>query len=251
MEKFTKEIVLKALAAGRKFKFVESEKEVDAYYNQKTYAIKKDSEILKELVKELDEVPIKTLIEAEKFPIDNRLLSLREGYYHIIEVYQKEVELKTGTRIENIAFALYREKETGDFWNKIYQVKLQPLVNFISERIFSGDKNIQSIIGKTIRIFSFGLEENTRSYKVLWEGIEEIEIHIEEKEYESYLIEEALQKYEEEKKMNEIDYENFLIDEYQESMDENTMIQEAYIQKSEEEMYYEEMNYNEDEEQLM
>lgn len=193
---YPKEIVLRALNAGKKFKFVESTKDVEDYSLQKIYAIKKDSPILKELVNE------------GKFPIDDRFLNLQKGHYHIIDIYQKETEFKGQTRIDNIAYALYREKENGDFWNKIYRIKINPLTNYISRRLFSEDDNLNNLIRKTICVFDFNLDKEARSYKVTWEGVEEIEIHLNEEEYQNYLID----KMNEEEYNEELEYENYLID---------------------------------------
>jgi len=230
----SKETVLKALTAGKKFKFVESEKEVDAYYNKQVYAIKKDSAILRELVKE------------GKFPIDNRILNLQGGYYHIIDIYQKSGDIKSQTKIEDIAFALYKEKETGDFWNTVYQIRLKPLTNYISERLFSIDNNVYNLIGKTIRIFSFGLNEEAHSYKVSWEGMEEIEIRLNEIEYENYVID----KINEEKVRNEIEYENYEIDQEMQRIKEEQEMCEYYLMEqeiqAEEGMYDEPDFYEED-----
>ena len=206
----TKKTVLQVLAAGKPFKFVESEKEVDLYYNQKKYyAVKKDSEILKELVRELDKEPVKTLVNDGKFPIDDRILNMQRGYYHIIDIYQIEREIKSQIKVEDMAYALYRKNETGDFWNKIYQIRLQPLINFVSTQFLGSDNSISDINGKTIYVSSFNYNEEAHSYKVSWEGVEEIEIHINKNEYESQYLE----KIEEEELWEKMEYENQLIEE--------------------------------------
>ena len=194
-EKLSKNIVLKALAAGKTFKFVESDKEVEAYYNQKIYAIKKDSAILKELVNE------------GKFPIVDGIYSLQKGNYHIIDIYQRDIEVKSQIKTQNIAYALYRKKDHGDFWNKIYRIRINPLTYYISKRLFSDDDNLYNLIGKTICVFSSEIDEKKGYLKVKWEGVEEIEIRIKEIEYENYLIDKM-----EEDAINEAMYEDYLID---------------------------------------
>lgn len=204
----SKDIVLKALTAGKKFKFVESDKEVEAYYNQKIYAIKKDSIILKELILE------------KKFPVDNRILNLQKGYYYIVDIYQKEREFKSQTQKENIAYALFREKSSGDFFSQIYQVRLKPLTNYISERLFGADANIFDLIGKTICVFSFGLDKEKHSYKVSWEGVDEIEMYIEEVEIEKDELQEKVM------------YEDYLIDqEMQIAAEEEAMLESMYVEQ--------------------
>lgn len=247
MELFSKEIVLKALAAGKKFKFVESSTEVEAYYKQKKYALKKNSEILKELINE------------KKFPVDNRILNLRAGYYHIIDIYQKKYEIKSQERTENIAFALYRKNNSGDFYSNIYQIRLKPLTNCISERLFGSDGNIFDLIGKTICVFNFSLDEKRHSYKVSWEGVEEIEMYIEEMEiekeeltekimYEDYLIDQEMQMEAEEAAM----YEAHLMEEemikiaLEEAEEEAAMAE--YICISEEDITFEEIDIQEEDE---
>ena len=212
----SKNIVLKALAAGKKIKLVESEKDVDSYYNQKVYAIKKDSAILKELVNE------------GKFPIHNKIYPLIKGHYHIINILKREIEIKSETKIQYIAYALYREKEYGDFRDKIYQIILNPLRYYISRRLFSDDINLDNIIGKTICVFSYEKDGEKGYLKVSWEGVEEIEIRQNEIEYENYLID----KWEEEA-YNETEYENYLIDQEIQRIEEEEIMYIDHLMEEE------------------
>jgi len=222
----SKNIVLKALAASKNFKFVESDKDVEAYFNQKVYAIKKDSAILKELVKE------------GKFPIDERLLPLKKGNYHIIDIYEREIEIKSQIKTQSIAYALYREKDSGDFQSRIYRIRINPLTYFISRRLFSDDKNLYNLVGKTICVFSSGKDEKEGYLKVTWEGVEEIEIQANETEYENYLIDEEMLRIAEEEAM----YLDYLIDEEIQNMamdDEMAMLENM-------DTYQEDIVYGED-----
>lgn len=160
MQPWSKEVLLKAIKANKPIRFVETIEEVEDYCNQQIYAIQKDSPNLRDLLKE------------NKFPVDSRILNLRKGYYHIIEIYSKEIELKSEIRNIDIAYALYKETESGKYWNYVYQVKLKPLTNIISVKQFNSPYNIFALVGKTICVKEFNLDSETHSYKVIWYDLE-------------------------------------------------------------------------------
>ncbi len=160
MQPWSKEIVLKAIEANKPIRFVDTIEEVEDCCNKQTYAIQKDSPILRDLLKE------------KNFPVDARILNLRKGFYHIIEIYSKEIELKSEIRNVDIAYALYKETESGKYWNHVYQVKLKPLTNIISEKQFNSPYNIFALVGKTICVKEFNLDAEAHSYKVIWYDLE-------------------------------------------------------------------------------
>lgn len=179
---YTKEQILKIINAGKKVKFVDSFADVQKYYDQKVYAIEADSVALQELINE------------DRFPIDERILGLQAGIYHIVGINSKEIEIKSKTRTEHIAYALYKKESDQNFWNKVYQIRINPLFNFISEIGFNYKYELADLVGKSIYIKRIELVEEAKSYKVIWgvcgdiirydqETMDLIELH------ESYLYE--------------------------------------------------------------
>lgn len=156
MIQWTKNQISKVIRTGKHLNFVDNAEKVQEYYNNQMYAIEKDSPILKEL---LDEGIL---------PVDSHLLTLQKGYYHIIDIKKKEPELKSQKRDIHIGYVLYRNSDSGDFWNKVYQVKLNPLINQVSEGLFNNDYTFSDLIGKTICVQKFELNEKSQSYHVNW-----------------------------------------------------------------------------------
>ena len=179
---YTKDQIQKIIRADKKIKFVDSFHDVKEYYDQKIYAIEKDSVALKELINE------------GKFAIDNNLLPLKVGFYHIIDTYSKEVDIKSMTRTENIAYALHKRETDKDFWSKVYQIRINPLFNYVSETKYGYKYELKDLIGKSIYIKSIDVIEQAKSYKVIW-GVcgdfmrHDLEIADQIELYESYLYE--------------------------------------------------------------
>lgn len=238
---YTKEQILKIIKAGNKVKFVESFKDSQKYYDQKIYAIEADSVALQELINE------------GRFPVDERILRLQEGIYHIVGISSKEIEIKSSTRTENIAFALYKKESDIEFWNKVYQIRINPLFNFISEIGFNYKYELADLLGKSIYIQSINLVEDAKSYKVRWgvcgdfirydqETIDLVELH------ESYLYEMSdeglFEKY-----LEKIEDEYYSEKEIEEYLDQ--IIEEQELEKqfqkfldAEEDAYLEEVELN-------
>jgi len=156
MQPWTKEIIAKAIKAKKTIKFVDTIEEIDELANNQIYGIEKDSPTLKELIKE------------RIFPIDQRILKFRKGYYYIIDIISQEIETKIGNKNFDIGIVIYKENQTENYWDKIYQVKLNPLFNFISQRKYNKAYNIHELIEKTIHIENFELIEEKKSYQVTW-----------------------------------------------------------------------------------
>lgn len=157
---WTKEQIIMVIETGRPLHFVDSAKKVKEYYDKKMYALERDSPIIKELLQE------------GKLTVDKRILKLQEGYYHIIDVQLKDVEFKSETRQVEIAYALYKKIGDKEYRNKIYQIKVKPLTNNVSEQLF-GNNTLQQLINKTICISKFELDESSHSYKVNWFEMED------------------------------------------------------------------------------
>lgn len=179
---YTKEQILKIIKAGNKVKFVESFKDSQKYYDQRIYAIEANSVALQELINE------------GRFPVDERILRLQEGIYHIVDIDSKEIDIKSNTRTEHIAYALYKKGSDLEFWNKVYQIRINPLFNFVSEIGFNYKYEPVDLLGRSIYIQSIDLIEDAKSYKVRWgicgdfirydqETMDSVELH------ESYLYE--------------------------------------------------------------
>ncbi|NDW11261.1 hypothetical protein [Dysgonomonas sp. 520] len=166
MQPWTKEIITKAIKANKSIKIVDTIDEVEKYCNQKMYAIEKNSPILKGLIQE------------GVFPIDQRFLKLQKGYYYIINIISQSIEIKSESKILNIGIVAYKDAENSEYWNKLYQVKLDPLFNFVSERKFTNAYNPHELIGRTICIESFNLNEEKKSYEVVWYDLQSQEKYI-------------------------------------------------------------------------
>lgn len=168
MHPWTKEIITKAIKADKPIKFVDTIKEVEELANKQIYGIEKDSTILKELIKD------------GIFPIDQRFLKLRKGHYYIINIIPQEIESKIGKKVFDIGIVIYKETENDKYWDKIYQVKLDPLFNFISKRKYTKAYNPYELIGRTIHIEDFKLIEEKKSYQVIWYDLASQERYISE-----------------------------------------------------------------------
>lgn len=146
----------------QKFRFVESEKDVQNFFDQKKYAIVKHSQNLKELILE------------GKFPVNNEISNLQEGYYYIIAVQKPKSEFKSQTKTASIAYALYRENKANDYGSIVYQVNINTLVNHTSQSIFSNENinDYSDLAGKTIYITRVidGSDE-TKTRNVAWTAI--------------------------------------------------------------------------------
>lgn len=152
--------ILSILNAKQPLHFVESTLDIVEYDKKKMYAIEKDSPLIKELIHE------------GKLPVDNRILVPRPGYYHIIDIQLKDVEFKSETRQVEVGYALYKEEEEDkEYWNKIYQIKMKPLSNKVSEESY-GKHSLQDLINRTICISRVELDENTHTYRVSWHEME-------------------------------------------------------------------------------
>lgn len=152
---WTKELITKALNAGKNIHFVENPKKEQEYYNNKKYALEKKSPIIKELMKE------------GKLPVDDRILKFMPGYYHILSIEQRSVEFKSETRKIEIGYVLYRKVLSEEYWNKIYQIKLSSLTNKGAEQLFS-NFTLYDLIDKTICVQHIKLNKETHSYAVNW-----------------------------------------------------------------------------------
>jgi len=234
MKSWSKEIILKVIAKGKLFKFVDSMQEVEEYCNKQIYAIEKNSLTLKELIKE------------GAFPVNNALYNPRKGYYYIINIYEAEYDIKGETRKEAIAQVLYRDKDSGDYWNKVYQIRLKPLFNFVSERLLNRDYNPYNLEDKTICIESFRLDTEKNSYKVVWYELGDLEKHVAEIEKQAYeesvKMENAIDNAMEELTRIEEAMEDAMWEKY---LQDNPEIAMEYISDNEES--YPEEGYYEDE----
>ena len=146
----------------KEFRFVESEQEVQKFYDQQKYAIVKHSQNLKELILE------------EKFPLNKEFSYLKKGYYYIIALQKPKTEFKSQTKTASIAYALYRENKTNDYGNTVYQVNINTLINHTSQSIFSNENinDYSTLAGQTIQITNVkeGNDE-TITRNVAWTGI--------------------------------------------------------------------------------
>jgi len=144
------------------FRFVESEQEVQKFYDQQKYAIVKHSQNLKELILE------------GKFPLNKEFSNLKKGYYYIIALQKPQSEFKSQTKTASIAYALYRENKANDYGNIVYQVNINTLVNQISQSIFSNENinDYSKLEGQTIYIANVK-EANgeNKTSQVGWTGI--------------------------------------------------------------------------------
>lgn len=254
---YTKNQIQAIIRQDKKFRFVDSFEDVQKYYDQKIYAIEANSVALKELINE------------GKFLTDERILKVQEGIYHIIDINSKEIDIKSTTRTEHIAYALYKEKGDKDFWNKVYQIKISPLFNYISEVGYGYKYELDDLIGKSIYIQSIGLVEEAKSYKVTWgvcgdflrydqETMDALELYqsylyenSEEGQLEAYLQEQEDKYYDDEynsienqvERYNEdLDEENQLLDAHLDSQDFDRELDE-YLDQMEDNHYNEEPEY--------
>ena len=160
-ERWSKELTLR-IVKEKEFRFVESEQEVQKFYEQRKYAIAKHSQNLKELILE------------GSYPVNNEISNLKKGYYYIIGIQKPKSEFKSQTKTSNIAYALYRENKANDYGNTVYQVNINTLVNQTSKSIFSNENinDYSTLAGTTIHVTTVqeGNEE-TKARQVSWTGV--------------------------------------------------------------------------------
>lgn len=152
MQPWTKEIITKAIKASKPIRFVDTIEEVANLVNQKIYGIEKDSPALKELIQE------------GIFPVDTRFLPFLQGFYYIIDIRKKEIEIKSEVKTEYIAYTIHRKTENEKYWKSVYQNIITPLVETI--------QNPESLVGRMIYIENIIKNENTKINQIIWYDVE-------------------------------------------------------------------------------
>lgn len=209
MVELTKTQYIKVLDTNRTLHIVETDEEVEAYYNKQEYAIKVSSPILKEL------------FQMGKLPVDSRYLIPKKGTYFILDIQRKQIPFKGQPRMADIAYVLYKEKmslrnlsdlteeelqeifdgnhnkklEDNDFWFRVYQLKVWSLFNNNSKEEY-GNTDLHQLIGKQIIVHRISLDSDTHTYKVEWFNEDNWDNFYRESAITEALMEEELQKQE-------------------------------------------------------
>ena len=214
MVNLTKSQYLKVLETNRTLHIVETDKDVETYYNRQEYAIKVSSPILKEL------------FEMGKLPVDNKYVIPKKGTYFVLNIQRKQIPFKGQLRMADIAYVLYREEmslknlsdltedeyqeifngnpdkklKNNDFWFKVYQLKVWSLFNKNSIEEY-GKTEPQQLIGKQIIVHRINLDPETHTYKVEWFNEDNWDNF-----YKEFAITEALMEEEWQRQMDEGEY---------------------------------------------
>lgn len=181
MVELTKAQYIKVLDTNCALHIVETDQEVEDYYNKQECAIKVSSPILKEL------------FQMGKLPIENKYVTPKKGTYFILDIQKKQVLYLGKPRMADIAYVLYRgyrslrkyEEVKGMDFRELYkenllqkqadkefhlpiqQLKIWSLFHKISDEDY-GNSTLQQLIGKQIIVHNRMLDPETQRYKVEW-----------------------------------------------------------------------------------